>query len=439
MNDAELLVIGSILIEPQSINKIYNMIRPEMFSEEIGQTCYREMLYMYDNGQDISIVGLTNRMDNGRIDMDYFKELIKQSMTAVISPAYIKSYAEEIVRQYQSSKVKEIISRVSVRPKDIQNSIAEMLVALEHLTEHKESTCKYLKTIVAENRSNYFVEKQEVGVKTGFYKLDDLIGALEPGDVTVIGARPAVGKSALVAQIVLQIAGKGKRIGYFNLEMSESQIFERMVSQTAPLSLTRVRRAKKFLGDEEQLYNNASDKLTEYDVVISSGGKSISQVRQESRHANFDVIIIDYLQLVKADRKYGNRASEVGDISKAIKSLAMELKIPIILLSQLNRASEGRDTKEPSMSELRESGDIEQDASNIILLWNLSNEYKSYKGLKIEKNRQGELGKIGMKFIGDNMKFVEAQEDFEKFEYKVKSLEKKKNDFTNCNDDCPFE
>ena len=437
MNDAELSVIGSILIEPKSINEIYNKVRPEMFSDEIGQTCYREMLYMYDNGQNINLVELRSRMDNGRIDMDLFNDLIKQSMSTAISSAYIKHYGDEIVRQFQSAKVKDLISRISIRPKDIQNSIGEMLNVLENLAEEKESTCRTLRDIVSECRGNYFKEREEVGVKTGFYKLDDLLGALEPGDVTVIGARPAVGKSALVAQIILQIARIGKRVGYFNLEMSDSQIFERMVSQTAPLSLTRVRRAKQFLGDEEELYNKASDKLMEYDVVISSGGKSISQVRQESRHANFDVIVIDYLQLVKADRRYGNRASEVGDISKAIKSLAMELKVPIILLSQLNRASEGRETKEPSMSELRESGDIEQDASNIILIWNLSNENKSYKGLKIEKNRQGELGKIGMKFVGDNMKFIEAQEDFSKFEYRVRELEKNKTDFGN--NDCPFE
>lgn len=436
MNDAELSVIGSILLEPKSLNEIYTMIRPEMFSDEIGQNCYREMLYMYDNGIEITAVTLNSAMDNGRIDMDCFREIIKQAILNTTTSALIKTYAEEVLKEYQCKQVTEMISRVSVRPKDIKNSISEMMNFLESLSENKESSCKSLKTIVSENRENYFREKEELGVKTGFYKLDDLLGCLEPGDVTVVGARPAVGKSALVAQIIIQIAAKGKRVGYFNLEMSESQIFERMVSQTAPLSLTRVRRAKHFLGDEEELYNNASDKLMNYDVVISSGGKSISQVRQESRHANFDVIIIDYLQLIKADRRYGNRASEVGDISKAIKSLAMELKVPIILLSQLNRASEGRDTKEPSMSELRESGDIEQDASNIVLLWNLSDEKKSYKGLKIEKNRQGELGKIGMKFIGDNMKFVESQEDFDRFFSKVKNMEKDKPDYDS---DCPFD
>ena len=121
-----------------------------------------------------------------------------------------------------------------------------------------------------------------------------------------------------------------------------------------------------------------------------------------------DCIIIDYLQLIRADRHYTNRASEVGDISKAIKALAMELNCPIIVLSQLNRLSEGRGNKEPTMAELRESGDIEQDASVIILLWNLDEADRSKKGLKVEKNRQGEQTKFCLEFLGDAMCFKET-------------------------------
>ena len=120
--------------------------------------------------------------------------------------------------------------------------------------------------------------------------------------------------------------------------------------------------------------------------------------------------MIDYLQLVKADVRYQSRASEVGAISKAIKALAMELNIPIIALSQLNRTSEMRDTKEPTMGELREAGDIEQDASIIILLWNLDSEDKTRKGLKVDKNRQGETGRIVYRFDGGKMRFCETDE-----------------------------
>ena len=125
----------------------------------------------------------------------------------------------------------------------------------------------------------------------------------------------------------------------------------------------------------------------------------------------YDIIIVDYLQLVKADKSYrGNRYAEVGEISHAFKALAMELNIPIIVLSQLNRVSEGKETKEPTMAELRESGDIEQDASIIILLWNVSADDESKKGCKIEKQRQGKKGKVVLNFNGDLMQFEETGE-----------------------------
>ena len=126
---------------------------------------------------------------------------------------------------------------------------------------------------------------------------------------------------------------------------------------------------------------------------------------------NYDIIIIDYLQLLKADTTYrGNRAAEVGEISRAVKNLAMELNIPVIALSQLNRTTEMGTNKEPTMAELREAGNIEQDASVIMLLWNLDENDRSKKGCKIEKNRQGECGKVVLKFNGDLMKFQETNE-----------------------------
>lgn len=424
MTDAELGIIGSIITTPESIDTVYGLIEPEMFSTETGQECYRAMLALYDNGKEITIVGLSARLENSRIDREDYSNLLKNAVVGSQSSAYMQYYADELVREYQSRKIKELFSRVSLLPKDIQNSMSEIAGAIELLKWREEPNAKGIKQIVEENRGRYFTKREETGVRTGFYALDELLGCLEGGDVTVIGARPSVGKSAFVTQMILQMAGRGVRVGYFNLEMSESQVYERMVANISGLELSRIRRAKQFLGEERVLFNTASDVISGLDVTISSGCKSMSQIRRESRHMNFDVIIIDYLQLIRADRHYSSRASEVGDISKAIKSLAMELDTPIVLLSQLNRNSESRETKEPNMSELRESGDIEQDASNIILMWNVSEETKVYKGLKVDKNRQGEPGKLGMQFIGRHMKFDEYQGSFEKFMSQVKRQEK---------------
>lgn len=438
MTDAELGIIGSIITTPESIDTVYGLIEPEMFSTETGQECYRAMLALYDNGKEITIVGLSARLENSRIDREDYSNMLKNAVVGSQSSTYMKYYAEELVREYQSRKIRELFSHVSLLPKDIQNSMSEIAGAIELLKGREEPAAKGIKQIVEENQGRYFTEREETGVRTGFYALDELLGCLEGGDVTVIGARPSVGKSAFVTQMILQMAGRGVRVGYFNLEMSESQVYERMVANISGLELSRIRRAKQFLGEEQVVFNTASDVIAGLDITISSGCKSVAQIRRESRHMGYEVIIIDYLQLIRADRHYNSRASEVGDISKAIKSLAMELNTPIVLLSQLNRSSESRETKEPNMAELRESGDIEQDASNIILMWNVSEETKVYKGLKVDKNRQGEPGKLGMQFIGRHMKFDEYQGSFEKFMSQVKRQEKSAADLHSACDN-PFE
>lgn len=425
MTEAEQGVLGCVLIDNSSLHDIYNKLKPEMFASEFCQDCYSEMLAMYDRNENINIISLQQTLENHKWDPNLIATELKDCAVAAPTSIMIKSYADSIIKEYRSRTAKELFQRVSFAPKDIDSTISEILARFEELQENKEIRSKSLKQIVKENKENYFNEHVGEGlVKTGFYKLDDCLGGLEGGDITVIGARPSVGKSAIVTQMIGQMAKKGHRIGYFNLEMNESQVYERFVSRLAELSLTRVRRAKSFLGGEQEAFERANKEMSDYDVIISTGSKTVSEIRAESRHQRIDVIIIDYLQLIKADRRYANRASEVGDISKAIKALAMELHVPVILLSQLNRVSESKETKEPTMAELRESGDIEQDASNILLMWNVSEKNRSYKGLKVEKQRQGETMKEGLKFNGEHMEFVERQETFEEFLSYVKNIEK---------------
>lgn len=438
MTEAEMGVIGSILIDNDSLSQIYSNLRPDMFGSEFCQDAYKQILALYDRGENINLVSLSQAMENHKWSSEQVSAELKECVLLTPTSVSIKSYAITISKDYKTRTAKELFQRVSLMPCDIENTIAEVLITLEKLQENETLKAKSLKQIVQECKENYFNEHVgEKLLKTGFYKLDDCLGGLEGGDVTVIGARPSVGKSAFVTQVIGQMAKKGYKIGYFNLEMNESQVYERFVSRLSEISLTRVRRAKSFLGGEKESFDKANEEMSNYNVLISTGSKTVGELKVESRHQQFDVIIIDYLQLIKADRKFANRASEVGDISKAVKALAMELHVPIILLSQLNRTSEIRDTKEPTMSELRESGDIEQDASNIILLWNVS-EDKKYKGLKVEKQRQGENMKEGLKFDGEHMRFEERMEDFDKFLLHVKNSERNKQEFMDAAD-TPFD
>lgn len=422
----EQAVIGSILMDNDCMYQIYNTLKAEMFQWEFTRDCYSIMLGMYDRGQRIDLITLASKLVNNERSDDFIAEQLTECVSGVDSSAFVKSHADLIMKNYRSRMAKEVFEKVDLSANEIDKSLAEMIARFEELQQNIGVRSKSLSQIMKENKDNYFNDNvKKNNVKTGFGKLDECLGGLEPGDVTVIAARPGVGKSALVTQIIGNIAIKGKRVGYFNLEMPESQVYERFLSRLGSLQMTRIRKAKAFLGDEKEQFDRANEQMLKMDVIVSDGSKTITEIKAESRHQQFDVIVIDYLQLVKAERKFTNRASEVGEISKSIKALAMELKVPIILLSQLNRVSEGKETKEPTMAELRESGDIEQDASNIVLLWNLS-ENRYFKGLKVDKCRQGEPMKEGLTFEGDKMCFEERySESFEQFSKRAKANETK--------------
>lgn len=410
---AEQSIIGALMMDGECIDRIYNTINAEMFTDGLLGRIYLEYQRAYDNRYELTLPMIEQKLRN-----DYEPALIIQVIrecAVVIDGTFgIEKNAEVVLSDYKALKLQEILNRINVSPNDIKTQIGTLQKELEALQDNKALVSKSLSQIVAENKDSYFREREIKPLYIGFDKLDDLLGGLEGGDMIVIGARPAVGKSAFVTQITSNLAKQGKRIGFYNLEMQNKQVYERFVVNESGIGLTRLRRAIRFLGDEKERFDKANERLAKADnIVITSGGaKSVSDIRNESRHMNYDIIIIDYLQLLKADSTYrGNRAAEVGEISRAIKNLAMELNIPIIALSQLNRASMGRDDKEPTMAELRETGNIEQDASVIMLLWNVSEEDRSKKGCKIEKNRQGECGKIVMKFNGDTMRFEETEEN----------------------------
>lgn len=421
LND-ERYVIGCALTNKDSLYPVHSWLKPVMFSSDFHKDLYATVLDLYEEGKTVNAATITTELEK-IYDQRVLLGEMSECVSVVTTTAEITDYASRISQEYKGRKFQEMLKQMDTSAKGIDESIALVREELDNMVE-KPRGLKSLKNIVNENKTEYFNGKDKKRIRTGFFKLDEILGGLEGGDVTVIGARPAVGKSALVTQIIGQVANKGFKVGYYNLEMNESQVYERMLSKFGLLKLSRIRRAKDFIDNEKEKFDTANEKLSKLNVMVSTGSKKVSEIKAECRHQKFDLIVIDYLQLIRADRNYSNRASEVGDISKSIKALAMELHVPIILLSQLNRVSEQRATKEPTMSELRESGDIEQDASQIILMWNMSDKIADAKGMVVCKNRMGELGKIGFKFNGENMDFDERMEDFSKWEHTVMNLEK---------------
>lgn len=427
---AEQNVIGSLLLDKNCMSEIYNTLVADMFTSELLGRMYLELQRGYDNHYDVNPAVLVQKIAAEDYPDHIIMEEIKNCTMNTSTSATVKSYASVVVNDYKARSLDNILGAIKVSPNDVDGQIGQIIANLEALQDGKSAISKTLPEIVRENKDKYFKDNEAAKNYIGFPQLDDLLGGLEGGDVVVIGARPGVGKSALVTQITSYFAECGKRVGFYNLEMKEKQVYERFVVSQSGIGLTRLRRAKKFLGDEKERFDRANEVLEKKEnIVITTGSKSVSEMRAESRHMGYDIIIIDYLQLIKADTHYkGNRYAEVGAISKATKALAMELNIPVIELSQLNRISEGRETKEPTMAELREAGDIEQDASVIMLLWNLT-EDRVKKGCKVEKQRQGKTGTVVLKFNGDLMQFEETDESVKQAQQWSGSVDE---------EECPF-
>ena len=413
---AEQQVIGSLLMDNGCMSDIYGLLESDMFFDRYLAQIYREFQRAYDRGCKLTIPDIEQKLRSDDFPSELIIQILSNCLLSTTTSAYIKENANVIVNDYKAHRLNNFLNTIKVSPANLKEQIRALQEELEVLQDKQQEKSKTLAEIAKENKCNYFKEREVKPLYLGFDKLDELLGGLEGGDMIVIGARPAVGKSALVTQITSNLAKQGKRIGFYNLEMQNKQVYERFVVSESGIGLTRLRRAVKFLGDEEERFNKANEALEKSEnIVITSGGaKSVSDIRSESRHMDYDIIIIDYMQLLKAETTYrGNRAAEVGEISRSIKNLAMELNIPIIALSQLNRVSETKDTKEPTMAELREAGNIEQDASVIMLMWNLDTNDRTKKGCKVEKNRQGNTGKVVMRFNGDLMKFEETNENVE--------------------------
>lgn len=410
---AERSVIGALLINSESMNDVYGMLEPDMFTNELLGKIFHEYQRAYDQGYNLTLAMIDQKIKNDIFTSEVIMQEIKSCMSEIFTSANIKQDASVVKNAYKSRRLEFLINSVNATPNNVTEQIGKLLNELDALQNDKQLTSQTLSEITAEHKDKYFKERDIKPVKFGFEKLDALLD-LEGGQMVVIGARPSVGKSAFVTQITSYLGKQGKRVGFYNLEMQTQQMYERFIVNESGIGLTRLKKAIRFLGDEQERFDKANETLSKADnIIITSGAsKTVAEIRAESKNMDYDVIIIDYLQLLKADKTYrGNRTAEVGEISRSIQSLAMELKIPIIALSQLNRASEGREDKEPNMSELREAGNIEQDASTIILLWNIDENDKTKKGCKIVKNRQGECGKIVMKFNGDTMKFEETDEE----------------------------
>lgn len=402
-------VISALLVDGSEIASIYKTVSPEMFEDSVYGKIYSVYQMAFEHRKAITYAEVIQGLMADGLGEDFVRGVLQECMGLTLAWASIKANATIIRDEYRARKMSQILNNVRPQGADIDKCIKDVMADLSALTVDVEETEKTLSQIVEENADLYFKPQDEPRLKLGLSKLDDAMGGIEGGDVVIIAARPAVGKSAFALQIIRQFAKDGKKVAYFNLEMREKQVYERFAAAASGIELNRIRLATNFLGNEHEKFDEANRQLRRQDnIVIHSGSKRVSDIRAEIRERGYDVIVVDYLQLLRSDTRRGsNRYAEVGDISRGIKSIAMDYNVPVIALSQLNRASEGKENKEPYMSDLRESGDIEQDASVILMLWNPDAKDRGKKVIKVEKARQGTTTKQELYFDGKHMTFSE--------------------------------
>ena len=405
--EAEESLVSCLLTDWTSMEKIYGMLSPDMFDEAIFGAIFNEYHNAFDENKELSLSELQQLLEK-----DGYKDYeIEDALTRAVSRKtfswQITGHANAIVRHWKKTCVDNIIGHIEIMEGDVDNQIEGLITDLESLRTGSTSKGRTVADIVNSRADDYFCDKEKNIILLDDEGIDTMTGGFQGGDLILCGARPGTGKSALGMQWAWVFAKQGYKVGYYNCEMQEEAVLERLISSKTGIPTTRVRLAKAFLNDEEQKYRKAVEELSKQDrIIIFTGSKKVSDIRADMREHKFDVIIIDYLQLLFTGNRYqGNRVAEVGELSRDIKCLAMDFDIPVIALSQLSRATEGRSTKEPQLSDLRESGSLEQDASIVFFLWDKDEQDRSQKGFKTAKSRNGICGRYDLVFNGSSMTF----------------------------------
>lgn len=393
-------------------------LKPEHFANELLGKVFGFFLEASENGRAENYFTISEKLkDIESIPQEdvqrYITQLFKDNVTSV---AFVPC-AKNVVTEYRKRTAISLLNHTQFSFDSLDDELSEVIEELSALRSMTaEETGVSLAEMAEMYADSYPKGDDDNSIGTGIEELDTILGGTQGGDLCFIGARPSAGKSAFANQIALHFEQCKKKVGFFNLEMQKNAVYERFLASGSRVSLSGIRGRRSVSVWEEESLTIANQKMRNVkNLIFYTGTFTASKVRRIVERDKLDVVIIDYLQLLKSDGHYNNRASEVGEISHAIKAIAMDFNIPIFPLVQLNRAVEMRDDKEPTLSDIRESGDIEQDASQVIFLWTIPNpndkDDTSSKGCRVAKNRNGQLGSVRFKFHGEVMKFEVVTKD----------------------------
>ena len=419
--EAEQAVLGSMFLTKYALEKALESLTSEHFYNDANAKIFTVISDMNEKGTPIDATTVVDELENrGWLkqigDVEYFAKVINSVATAANIESYIKIVEEKAVLR----RLIDVSNKIQANAYDTTNDVTEVLdeaekEILQVCKTRKGTEFRSIQDVLFKTRSDLEQLAKNhgeiTGIPTGFYDFDKLTAGLQPTQLIILAARPGMGKTAMAVNIATNVAINAKKtVALFNMEMGAEQLAGRMISSVGQIDGNKIRNGKLENNDWKR-FDEAISRLAETNLFIDdTPGMLIGEIRAKCRRlasSNYglDLVIIDYLQLISGGSKYaGNRQQEVSEISRSLKVLAMELNIPVIACAQLSRTVEGREDKKPLLSDLRESGSIEQDADIVAFLFREDyydkekaiNENTSKSELIIAKHRNGPTKDINL-------------------------------------------
>ena len=431
--EAEQAVIGSMLTDKDSVISAIEILKEEDFYRDDNRLIYEAILNLYNRAEPIDIITVKAELESmGKFEqiggLEYLAELPEKVPTTANTIKYIKIVEEKSVLRNLIKTANEIIELGYDHTEDVEDIMEGAEKKIFNLMQNKnQKGYSAMKDILVDSFTQLeelYNRKQHItGVPTGFADLDYKTAGLHSSDLVLIAARPAMGKSAFALNIATNAAVRAKvPVVIFSLEMSKEQMVNRILCSEAMVDSNKVRTGKLEEDDWTKLAE-AIGPLSEAEIYIDdTPGISVMEIRAKCRklklEKNIGMVVIDYLQLVQgSNKKNGSREQEISEISRSLKILAKEIGVPVIALSQLSRAVEQRPDHRPMLSDLRESGAIEQDADIVMFLYrddyyNEDSEKKGIAEVILAKHRGGSTGTVELLWLGSYTKFVNLGKGF---------------------------
>lgn len=427
--EAEQSVIGSMMIDREAIVEASGILREEDFYGKQYGIVFASMVELNDEGKPVDLITLQDRLREKDVPPEISSlEFIRELITAVPTSANVKYYANIVAE-------KATLRRLIRLNEEIANTCYAGKESLEYILEETEK--KIFDLLQKRNSSDYVPIREIVmnamnrieaasrnkgvvtGIPTGFIDLDYRTAGMQPSDLILVAARPSMGKTAFVLNIAQYVAFKQKEtVAIFSLEMSREQLVNRLFSLESKVDSQHIRTGNLTDAEWEKLIESAGIIGQSKLIIDDTPGISISELRSKCRKYKLEhglqMVIIDYLQLMSGSGRTDSRQQEISDISRSLKALARELSVPVLALSQLSRAVEQRPDHRPMLSDLRESGAIEQDADVVMFIYrddyyNKDTELKGVAEIIIAKQRNGSIGTINLAWLPDYTKFANMQ------------------------------